>query len=52
MATRRYVIQLRQELEGQNTRKMNLQVCFMNTAGVTVVVTIFANFEIQIVLDL
>jgi len=50
--TRAYVVQLDEKLDGHSTRMMHLQVSFMNTAGVTVVVTVLANFQIQIVLDL
>jgi len=42
-------IQLGQQL---NTRITNVSVSFMNTAGVAVVVTVLANFQVQIVLDL
>jgi hypothetical protein len=35
-----------------NTIITNMQVRFMNTADVTVVVTVLANFQVQIVLDL
>jgi hypothetical protein len=41
-----------QQLNWLNTRLTNLQVRFMNTADVTVVVTVLANFQVQIVLDL
>jgi len=39
-------------VEEVNKKITNLQVSFMNTAGVMVVVTVLANFEIKIVLDL
>jgi len=39
-------------VEEVNKKITNLQVSFMNTAGVTVVVTALANFQIKIVLDL
>ena len=51
-ATRAHANLLAQRLEGQTTTVRNLQVSFINTADVTVVVTVFANFQIQIVLDL
>jgi hypothetical protein len=35
-----------------NTTVTNVQVSFMNTADVTVVITVIANFQIQIVLEL
>ena len=34
-----------------NTTITNVAVSFINTAGVTLVVTVLANFQIQIVLD-
>jgi len=52
MATLAYTIQLGQEVHSQSMRITNLAVSFMNTADVTVVVTVLANFQIQIVLDL
>jgi hypothetical protein len=39
-------------LQSVNTRVTNVQVSFMNTADVTVVITAIANFQIKIVLDL
>ena len=48
-ATREYADQLVGPL---NTRITNLAVSFMNTADVMVVVTVFANFQIKIVLYL
>jgi hypothetical protein len=47
--TRVYADQLGQQLD---TRITNMAVSFMNPAGVTVVVTVRVNFQIQIVLDL
>jgi len=44
-----YIDQLREQL---NTKITNLHVSFMNTAGVTVVVTVLANLQIKTVLDL
>jgi len=43
---------LRDPLQWQNTTITQITVSFMNTADVTVVVTVLANFQIQIVLDL
>jgi len=43
---------LGQEVQWLNARITNMQVRFMNTADVTVVVTVLANFQVQIVLDL
>ena len=51
-AIRAHAVRLDQSLDDHNTRIMNLQVSFINTADVKVVVTVFANFQIQIVLDL
>jgi len=48
-ATREYADQLVGPL---NTRITNLAVSFTNTAVVTIVVTVLANFQIKIVLDL
>ena len=50
--TRAYAVRLDQRPDGHSTRITNMQVNFMNTADVMVVVTVFANFQIQIVLDL
>ena len=47
-----YVDQLGQHLQEQITTVTDLAVSFMNTAYVTVVVTVRVNFQIQIVLDL
>ena len=52
MATLAYTIQLGQAVPSQESRIANLAVSFMNTADVTVVVTVLANFQIQIVLGL
>ena len=49
IATRAYTDQIGQQL---NMRITNLAVSFMNTADVTVVVTVLVNFQIQIVLEL
>jgi hypothetical protein len=50
--TRLLANQLSQELQWQNVRIANLQVRFMNSADVTVVVTVLECFQIQILLDL
>jgi hypothetical protein len=44
--------QLGHQLQLFGNMVTNLQVSFMNTADVTVVITVIANFQIQIVLDL
>jgi hypothetical protein len=44
--------QLGDVLQSLNTRVTNVQVSFMNTADVTVVITAIANFQIKVVLDL
>jgi len=43
---------LAQQLEWLISRIVIIQVRFMNTADVTVVVTVLANFQVQIMLDL
>jgi len=48
-ATRAYADRLVGPL---NTRITNLSVSFTNTVDVTIVVTVLANFQIKIVLDL
>jgi len=50
--TRAYAVRLDERTEGHSTRITNMQVSFMNTADVMVVVTVFANFQIKIVLYL
>ena len=49
IATRAYADELDRQL---HIRISNLVVSFMNPAGVTVVVTVLLNFQIQIVLEL
>jgi len=43
---------LGEQLQWLNFRITTMQVRFMNTADVTVVVTVLTNFQVQIVLDL
>jgi len=47
-----YAMHLTELMQWQNTQLTYQQVSFMNTAGVTVVVTVLASFQFQIVLDL
>jgi len=47
-----YAAQVGQQLHWQNMRVTNVQVSFMNTADVMAVLTVLANFQIQIELDL
>jgi hypothetical protein len=50
--TRLVVNHLGQVLDWQNVQIANLQVRFMNSADVTVVVTVLEYFQIQILLNL
>jgi len=50
--TRAYAVRIDERTDGHSTRITNMQVRFRNTADVMVVVMVFANFQIQIVLDL
>ena len=51
-STLEFTIGVGQQLQWQKMRMNYYQVSFMNTVDVTVVVTVLANFGIQIVLDL
>jgi hypothetical protein len=51
-AIRAITDQLSDMLQLANTWVTNVQVSFMNTADVTVVITVITNFQIQLVLDL
>jgi hypothetical protein len=50
--TTAFAQQINQQLQLMNNIVTNLQVSFMNTADVTMVITVIVNFQIQIVLDL
>jgi len=52
ISTLMYAIQLCEQVNWQNARITYLQVSLMNTADLMIAVTVFSNFQIQIVLDL